>query len=307
MQSYVEEEFAEMDNSLFGWVYTLSWSLSFYPQPILNVQRQSTHGFSPDFSFTNVLGFAALTASTAAFLYSPVIRQEYADRHPGSPEPTARFNDLAFAAHAFLLTVITATQFWPRLWGWPKPEVVPITDDRTEEDPSKQEALGGKRGSLLTKLICGTAVLFVAVLSVVVAAKKNSTKGQRESSGLDWIDVVYSLQYVKLVLTIYKYIPQVLSNYLRQSTSGWSISTILFDFTGGVLSMLQLVLDSAVGSDWSGVTGNPGKVGLSLISLFFDTVFLVQHYVLYGYGDEDNNGLQAKTDDETTPLVRGEA
>jgi cystinosin len=292
---------------VFGWIYTLSWSLSFYPQPILNVQRQSTHGFSPDFSFTNVLGFAALTASSASFLYSSVIRREYADRHPGSPEPTARFNDLAFAAHALLLTAITATQFWPRLWGWPKQEDVPVVDDGDEEDPSKQEALGGQRGSLLTKLMCGGAVVFVAVLSVVVAAKKNSSKGQRQTNSLDWIDVVYSLQYVKLVLTIYKYIPQVISNYLRKSTSGWSISTIGFDFFGGVLSMLQLVLDSAVGDDWSGVTGNPGKVGLSVISLFFDSVFLVQHYVLYRYGDEAENGLQSKSDDETTPLIRGGA
>ena len=29
-----------------------------------------------------------------------------------------RFNDLAFAAHAVILSVIVYTQFWPMIWGF---------------------------------------------------------------------------------------------------------------------------------------------------------------------------------------------
>lgn len=33
-------------------------------------------------------------------------------------------------------------------------------------------------------------------------------------------------------------------NYRRQSTSGWSIGNVVLDFTGGWLSMMQMILDA---------------------------------------------------------------
>ena len=50
---------------------------------------------------------------------------------------------------------------------------------------------------------------------------------------------------------------------------------------GGVLSLVQLLMDGGVTHDWSPVTGNPVKFALGSTSLFFDAIFLVQHFVLY--------------------------
>jgi len=76
-------------------------------------------------------------------------------------------------------------------------------------------------------------------------------------------------------------------NARRKSTVGWSPWNVTLDISGGGLSLLQLVLDSADLKDWSGMTGNLAKLGLSFVTIFFDTVFLVQHYVLYRrYVDE---------------------
>lgn len=72
------------------------------------------------------------------------------------------------------------------------------------------------------------------------------------------------------------------ANYRRKSTVGWSIGQVLCDLIGGVLSVAQLLLDSSLQSDWSGVTGNPVKFFLGNISIAFDVVFMLQHYVLYG-------------------------
>lgn len=33
-------------------------------------------------------------------------------------------------------------------------------------------------------------------------------------------------------------------NYRRKSTIGWSIGNVLLDFTGGMLSMLQMILNA---------------------------------------------------------------
>jgi len=37
---------------------------------------------------------------------------------------------------------------------------------------------------------------------------------------------------------------QALMNFRRKSTVGWSIGNILLDFTGGILSMMQMFLIS---------------------------------------------------------------
>ena len=37
---------------------------------------------------------------------------------------------------------------------------------------------------------------------------------------------------------------QAYMNYRRQSTDGWSIGNVLLDFTGGTLSILQMILQS---------------------------------------------------------------
>ena len=87
--------------------------------------------------------------------------------------------------------------------------------------------------------------------------------------------------------------PQVWDNYQRKSTEGWSIAQILFDITGGVLSLLQLIIDASFQGDWGGITGNPLKFGLSNISIAFDLIFIVQHFMLYG-----NNGDSSTESDE---------
>lgn len=100
-----------------------------------------------------------------------------------------------------------------------------------------------------------------------------------------------------------------MANFKRKSTVGWSITQQLLDFSGGLLSLLQLVIDSALQADWSGLTGNPIKFGLANISLLFDIIFIIQHFVLYGpvqerrqsqgVGEETGNGPA----EERNPLL----
>ncbi|ETI20453.1 hypothetical protein G647_08489 [Cladophialophora carrionii CBS 160.54] len=265
---------------LLGWIYTLSWSASFYPQPRLNWQRRSTQGLAIDFPLLNVLGFVCYSISTCSFWFSPTIRQQYAARHPASPEPTVQLNDVAFGVHAVILVTVTYSQFFSRLWRFP--------------NPSRQRATRPVLG-----ILWGSIVGVAGIMAVVVFRS-----GWKDQDPLDWawIDVLYALGYVKLIATFVKYIPQAFFNYKRKSTEGWSIWQILFDLTGGVLSVAQLVLDASFGGDWSGITGNPLKLGLANISMAFDVVFITQHFILYR-GQDDVTSIPDDEDDSQRPLL----
>ena len=116
---------------------------------------------------------------------------------------------------------------------------------------------------------------------------------------------MYAMTFVKLLVTIFKYIPQVIANHRRRSTLGWSIGQVLLDLVGGILSLVQLLIDSSLQADWSGLTGNPVKFGLANISLIFDIIFLTQHYVLYGPVSEESMAVDSSHEPrtETDPLL----
>ncbi|KAJ3388133.1 hypothetical protein HDU92_001612 [Lobulomyces angularis] len=87
-------------------------------------------------------------------------------------------------------------------------------------------------------------------------------------------------------------------NYRLKSTEGWSIGNIMLDFTGGIFSLFQLLLDSYIANNWSGILGNVVKLGLGLISISFDLLFFFQHCTYRNstkleesLNNEDNAGL----------------
>jgi len=96
-----------------------------------------------------------------------------------------------------------------------------------------------------------------------------------------WLDYLYYLSYIKLTITFVKYVPQVYMNYKKKSTIGLSMFGVMLDFTGGVFSILQQIIDAINERSWLQITGDPTKLGLSLFSMFFDSCYLVQHYILY--------------------------
>lgn len=55
-------------------------------------------------------------------------------------------------------------------------------------------------------------------------------------------------------------------NYKRKSTVGWSIGNIFLDTTGGLLSMIQMIVNAYNFDDWISIFGDPTKFGLGLFS-----------------------------------------
>ena len=73
-------------------------------------------------------------------------------------------------------------------------------------------------------------------------------------------------------------------NFKRKSTVGWNIYNIMLDFTGGLFSLLQQLIDTLrTGSNqfFSGGGFNIVKFILSVCSIVFDLIFMFQHFILY--------------------------
>ncbi|KAF8939874.1 hypothetical protein BGZ47_008022 [Haplosporangium gracile] len=232
---------------LIGWAYFIAWSASFYPQAILNWRRKTVQGLSMDFVHLNVVGFFCYSVFNLSFFFSTEIQEEYKRRNDGQAN-LVRANDVFFAVHALILSAFTLVQSW--------------VYKRDE----------GQRVSSFARAF----LLSSGVTVLILVGRALSGVGNYK-----WIDILYFLSYIKLIISFIKYCPQVYINWAAKSTVGWSIHNILLDFTGGTLSIGQLVLDAYISDDWSGISGDPVKFGLGFLSIAFDLVFITQHYVLY--------------------------
>ena len=82
------------------------------------------------------------------------------------------------------------------------------------------------------------------------------------------------LGYGKLVISFVKYSPAVYWNWKRKSTKGWSIFNIILDLVGGGTSLASGSISIENGL-------NVTKLFLAILTVMYDMIFVVQHYVLY--------------------------
>lgn len=231
-------------SNVIGWFYFVAWSVSFYPQIYTNFRRNSVIGLNFDFLSLNMVGFILYGVFNIGLYSIPEIKEEYSRLHPRGLNPV-HLNDVFFAVHATIATLITIVQCF------------------CYERGDQRVSVFGK--SLLT--IFAGVIILTTILSLTEV--------------IHWLNFLYICSYVKLSITLIKYVPQAYMNYQRKSTIGWSIGNVLLDFTGGMLSMLQMMLNAYNYDDWISIMGDPTKFGLGLFSVMFDVLFLLQHYVFY--------------------------
>jgi len=80
---------------IVGWIYFCAWSVSFYPQIILNFQRRSVVGLNFDFLALNIIGHSCYTVFNLGLYTSSKVQQEYYVQHPHGVLPVL-LNDVSF-------------------------------------------------------------------------------------------------------------------------------------------------------------------------------------------------------------------
>lgn len=94
---------------VIGWIYFVAWTISFWPQMIVNFRRKSVIGLSFDFLAMNLLGHTLYAIFNCALYWNDHVEQEYFDRNPRGLNPIIA-NDVAFSLHASLATFLTVVQ-----------------------------------------------------------------------------------------------------------------------------------------------------------------------------------------------------
>ncbi|KAK2815970.1 hypothetical protein Q5P01_026437 [Channa striata] len=236
-------------SQVIGWIYFVAWSVSFYPQAWENWRRKSVVGLNFDFVALNLTGFIAYSVFNIGLFWVPYIEEEFLKKNPNGINPVSA-NDVFFSLHAVLLCLVYISQ----------------------------AAVYERGGQKVSRTALGLLAIgwTFAFISLFLAIAKVIT----------WLDYLYYFSYIKLAVTLIKYVPQAYMNYRRKSTEGWSIGNVLLDFTGGVLSILQMILQSYNNDEWKLIFGDPTKFGLGLFSVVFDILFLAQHYCLYTHSPQ---------------------
>lgn len=249
-----------------GWIAFVSWSFGFYPQILLNYNRKSVVGLNFDFPVLNLTKHTSYGIYNTVLFFSPTVQRQYREKYGFDQMIPVAANDVAFSAHLVLLTLVILFQI----------------------------SMYERGNQKISKVSLGitSAVWVLASVCFFMAWQSQS-----------WLWLISVFNSIQVFMTFIKYIPQVYLNFERQSTVGWSIGFILLDLLGGVTSFGQMAMQSIDQSSWKNFSGNIGKPLLCLVSIFFDLIFLVQHYVLYPPRKEKIS--PAKTNEvESTPLVK---
>lgn len=245
-----------------GWTYNFFWTVSFYPQVIMNFRRRSVIGFNFDYLGYDLTGFISFSLYNCLLFWSPAVFALYQQRYPGSPNPIT-INDIVFCIHAVFIQLINTYQCMVF------------------------ESNGQSMSKLCWSILIGTGTVSAIYALVIATGLVN---------GLNWLDLLIFGSYIKIGSSCIKYMPQVYLNWKRKCTLGFAIDKAILDFSGGTACYLQTIIQYCNAQDITIITSNAGKIGIGFVSCFFDIVLLIQHYCLYG---QNNSVVIARDSTET--------
>ncbi|XP_020246555.1 cystinosin homolog [Asparagus officinalis] len=248
---------------VLGWIAFFSWSFSFYPQAILNYRRKSVVGLNFDFLVLNVTKHSSYLIYNASLFFSPVIQRQYREKYGSDEMIPVGANDVAFSIHAVILTFFGLFQ-------------VLIYDRGTQKVSKTCTAI--------------SSVVWATALVCIITSWPNQS----------WLWLISVFNTIQVIMTTIKYIPQAFMNFKRKSTIGWSIGNIILDLGGGVMNFAQMGVQAIDQGTLVNFYGNIGKTLLSLEVIFFDLIFIFQHFVFYPAKKE---GTGRTIIQERTPLV----
>lgn len=230
-----------------------------YPPILLNFNLRSVEGISLDFLYMNLVGYLCYTTSLCMLFFNNFVREQYATKYTPVDlahhlhYPLIKANDVAYTVHGLLCVIVVYYQV-----------------HFTNYKKSRAQLHVSPYTKALLLIVCTSCSLAVGCVIFFPAR-----------TPIRLLDVAELLGFVKVCMSTSKYIPQLIYNQQRKSTKGWAINSTILDITGGSLSLAQLFMDGYINNNIGSVLGNTSKLALALVSMIFDILFLIQHFVLF--------------------------
>ena len=265
-------------SNVIGWIYFISWSLSFYGTLYEIWKNKTATGVSFDFQFLNITGYTA---------YSIYTIWAYNDSHLGVND--VEIQDCLFGVHSLIISIIT---------------ILFLQKYYDPQDSNQKLSLGSK---LLTFSLWG---IFIIILISERILKIYDPTINDEDKTFNFNCIIY-LGYVKVIVCFIKYIPQIRLIQKRKTTFGWSLTNVFLDLLGGVLSLIQNFVDTVYACQLIVVSHkrtaylNLVKYFLSIITIFYDVIFLMQHFIFYHENNTRiNEYLEANDFEESSFMTK---
>lgn len=250
-------------SALIGWSAVIGWGLANYPTIISNYQLKSVQGIAMEYLFFNMMGFILYTLYTSLMWGSSLVREEFYLEH--KEYPLIKLNDVFFGVHNLVTNVVMLFQAY--CCGYKK---------------NDNQVL-----SMTAKIIITMVFTYLFGGSIYIYRTQGFTPTEHV---FNWMHLFTSLGVVKVLMSVFKNIPQIIYNYNRKSTHGWPIVMIWLDFFGASLSFLQLVIDAYQVNNISAIFHNKPKLFLAIQVIIADLIFFLQHYYLYWNADISSYG-----------------
>jgi cystinosin len=232
-----------------GWIFFLCWAFCNLPQFVLIHRTKSVAGFSITFQILNMLGFLA---------YEVYIVYGFIYQHRHDVTKSIVWQDIAWCSITLFVVYGIAIQCWVY------------------------------RKTITESVHWFYQCVVFSIIIIVVYNIPLVSFGYLPLYSTDRYSALKFLGYTKTFISFIKYTPVCRLNFVNKSTKGFSIYQIILDITGALTSFLQSMLNAYIyakpdgNPDWETVFGNLPKLFLSIESLFFCSILLIQHYVLYG-------------------------
>ncbi|CAK8533171.1 unnamed protein product [Lathyrus sativus] len=267
MESPWNSDILKIEYTVFGWIAFVAWSTSFYPQLFLNFSRKSVVGLNFNYLLLNNTKQTLYLIYNASVYFSSTVQFQYHKQYGFDQMIPVAANDVAFSVHAVLITTVMLFQV--------------VKYERGDQSISK-----------ITMAIITMVWVTVGVCSFIAFPLKS------------WLWLISIFNTIQVLLASIKYIPQAVMNFMLKSTDGFCIGNVFLDFIGGMSNFAQMVTQSIDQNSWVNFFGNLGKVLLSLVTLFFDILFMCQHYVFYPSNKTSSIPLFKLNDKVKEPLIK---
>ena len=234
-----------------GYTFAIFSIFGFFPQVILNQVRKSVAGFDLAFLIMEVMDTTIYLIYTLGLYFGINIQEQYLDQNQSQILPVAWY-DVMFSLVTMTVFILLVIQY------------VYFGD-------------GDKDVSTSSKVWLGIVVFCIVTLAILAIAKV-----------ISWFDLFMYTPWVRLFIAVFKYVPQIITNYTLKSISGISIFMVLIEFLVGFAVVGQMTIDVINYNDVSLLLGNFSKFFDGFCTFSGNTAFIIQFILWHGKENEQN-------------------